>query len=188
MKNKIICIILSVGFIGCLILIIGLFNKKENVVSDETPTTIELVKIEPNTTNTTRTTTTRKTIKKITTTKKKINTVKKVTSNKGYRLTHYGWDCCKSGVTATGYNVRNTIYYNDSTYGKVRIVAMNKDIPLYSIIKIKNYKLGGDITAIVLDRGVGSGVIDLLVENEKKSSKLGIQNNVQIEVLRKGRG
>lgn len=184
--NKIICIILSVGFIGCLILIIGLFNKKENIVSDET--TIELVKIEPNTTSTTRTTTTKKTTKKVTTTKKKVT--KMVTKNKsnGYRLTHYGWDCCKSGVTATGYHVRNTIYYNDSTYGKVRIVAMNKDIPLYSIIKIKNYKLGGDVIAIVLDRGVGSGVIDLLVENEKKSSKLGIQNNVQIEILRKGRG
>lgn len=188
--NKIIYIILSVGFIGCLILIIGLFNKKENIVSDET-TTIELVKIEPNTITTTKTTTTKKTTKKITTTKKKVNSVKsykKVTSNKSYRLTHYGWDCCKSGVTATGYNVRNTIYYNDFKYGKVRIVAMNKDIPLYSIIKIKNYKLGGDIIAIVIDRGVGSGVIDLLVENEKKSSKLGIQNNVQIEILRKGRG
>lgn len=54
----------------------------------------------------------------------------------------------------------------DATYAKLRIVAM-KNLPLYSIIKIKNYD-GRDIFAIVLDRGVGSGVIDLLVENEKQ--------------------
>ena len=40
---------------------------------------------------------------------------------------------------------------------------------------------------IVLDRGVGNGVIDLLVESENKASKLGIQNNVEIEVLRRGK-
>ena len=59
--------------------------------------------------------------------------------------------------------------------------------PLYSVIKIKNYKMGGDITAIVLDRGVGCSTIDLAVENEKQSLQLGIQNNVQIEILRKGK-
>lgn len=105
-----------------------------------------------------------------------------------YKLTHYGWDCkgCR-GKTATGYNIRKTIWYNDKQYGKVRIVAMCKKMPLYSIIKIKNYKRGGDITAIVLDRGVGCSTIDLAVKNERTSSKYGIQKNVKIEILRKGR-
>ena len=132
------------------------------------------------TTNTTTTTkTTLKTTKKHTTTR--------ITTKEGtYKLTHYGWDCkgC-GGNTASGYNVRNTIYYNDATYGKLRIVAM-KNLPLYSIIKIKNYD-GQDIYAIVLDRGVGSGVIDLLVENEKKASQLGIRKNIEIDILRSGK-
>lgn len=107
---------------------------------------------------------------------------------KKYKLTHYGWDCkgC-GGKTATGYNIRKTIWYNDKQYGKVRIVAMCKKMPLYSIIKIKNYKRGGDITAIVLDRGVGCSTIDLAVKNERTSSKYGIQKNVKIEVLRRGK-
>ena len=137
--------------------------------------------------------TTKKTTKKITTTRKVNNTKQKTTTKtiskqNGYKLTHYGHDCkgC-GGTTSIGYNVKNTIYYNDKQYGKVRVCAMNKSMPLYSIIKIKNYKLGGDITCAVIDRGVGSGVIDLLVENEKKSSQLGIQKGVQIEILRKGK-
>ena len=83
-------------------------------------------------------------------------------NNNKYKITHYGFDCTGcSGKTATGYDVSNTIYYNDTQYGQVRIVAMSKKIPLYSIIKIENYKYGGDIIAIVLDRGVSEGIIDL---------------------------
>ena len=131
-------------------------------------------------------------VKKETTTKTQTKKTTTQTNQKGtpagtYKITHYGWDCCKNGVTATGYNVRNTIYYNDSQYGKVRIVAMHGNMPLYSIIKIKKYKLGGDIVAIVIDRGVGRGTIDLLVENEATASKYGIQKGVSIEILRKGK-
>ena len=111
------------------------------------------------------------------------------TQNKGtYKLTHYGADCKKcSGITASGYDVRNTMYYNDKEYGNIRIVATSKSIPLYSIIKIKNYKLGGDIIAIVLDRGVGNGVIDLLANSENEARQLGIQKGVEIEILRNGK-
>lgn len=115
------------------------------------------------------------------------NSVK--TQNKGtYKLTHYGADCklC-SGITASGYDVRNTIYYNDTEYGNIRIVAMSKSMPLYSVIKIKNYKLGGDIIAIVIDRGVGNGVIDLLSNSENEAKQLGIQKGVEIEILRSGK-
>ena len=104
-------------------------------------------------------------------------------------ITHYGPDCkgC-GGTTAAGYNVKNTIYYNDKTYGTVRIVAMSKSYPLYSIIRISNYKQGS-IIAIVLDRGgaIKGNKIDLLVNSEAEASKLGIQKNAQVEVLRLGK-
>ena len=127
------------------------------------------------------------------TTKKAKKSIKKKTKKTtklptSYKLTHYGWDCkgC-GGKTATGYNIKKTTYYNDYQYGKVRIVAMCSSMPLYSIIKIKNYKFGGDVIAIVLDRGVGCGTIDLAVKNEKTSYRYGIQKNVKIEILRRGR-
>ena len=121
--------------------------------------------------------------------KEKIENKGVKTQNNGtYKLTHYGADCklC-SGITASGYDVRNTIYYNDAEYGTIRIVAMSKSMPLYSIIKIKNYKLGGDIIAIVIDRGVGNGVIDLLSNSENEARQLGIQKGVEIEILRSGK-
>lgn len=102
-----------------------------------------------------------------------------------YKLTHYGYDCCKSGKTATGWDARN-IYYNDSEYGELRIFATSKAIPLYSVIEIEDYKFG-KITGIVLDRGVGNGVIDILVENEKTASQYGIQKGVKVEIIRRGR-
>lgn len=61
-----------------------------------------------------------------------------------------------------------------------------KYMPLYSVIKFKNYKSSGDIYAIVLDRPKHN-IIDLLVESESKASKLGTQKNVEIEVLRNGK-
>ena len=119
----------------------------------------------------------------------KTNYTKKVKSRSNdlkigkYTITHYGYDCkgC-SGITVSGYNVKNTIYYNDSVYGKVRIIAFNK-LPLYSIVKIKDYK-GSEVIAIVLDSGTNH--IDLLVSNEKEANKLGIVES-EIEVLRRGK-
>lgn len=187
MKTKII-IGISVGLIGMIILINGLFNKKDiQIDTIEHETTIETQISNETTTTSTTTTKKVKTTKKVVKTTKKVVPKKVVKSTSGYKLTHYGYDCCRTGRTATGYDISKTQYYNDSTYGKVRIVAMCSKYPLYSIIKIKNYKLGGDTLAIVLDRGVGCGTIDLAVKNEKTASKYGIQNNVQIEILRKGR-
>jgi 3D (Asp-Asp-Asp) domain-containing protein len=175
MKNRIIIASVFVLFLG--ILAILNLQKTDSTTENVFLSTTTAISVE--TTNSTKTTkTTRKLSKKTTTTR--------ITTKEGtYKLTHYGWDCkgC-GGNTASGYNVRNTIYYNDATYGKLRIVAM-KDLKLYSIIRIKNYDT--EIYAIVLDRGVGSGVIDLLVENEKKASQLGIRKNIEIEVLRSGK-
>ena len=195
MKTKII-ICISVGLIGMIILINGLYDKKEQQdIQVETNTSTNETSLTTTNINTTKTT--KKAKKVVKTTKKVVKTTKKTITKKvvktnnnnsnGFRLTHYGYDCCKTGRTATGYDISKTIYYNDATYGKVRIVATCSKYPLYSIIKIKDYKLGGDTLAIVLDRGVGCGTIDLAVKNEKTASKYGIQKNVQIEVLRNGR-
>ena len=186
-KIKIITGVLLV-IVGMLVMISGLFNKKEQEVVIEQTTIGNKTQINNKTTTSSTTTTKKvKTTKKVVKTTKKVVPKKVVKSSSGYRLTHYGYDCCKTGRTATGYDISKTQYYNDSTYGKVRIVAMCSKYPLYSIYKIKNYKLGGDTLAIVLDRGVGCGTIDLAVKNEKTASKYGIQNNIQIEILRKGR-
>ena len=195
-RTKVIIVIL-VGLFGMILLINHLFDK--NIEPDiheedylrasaraeffEEAKSIELE--------------TKQTTKQVQTTKPSINTTKKdkapkkalkITNNNAYKITHYGANCKKcSGITASGHNVKESIWFVDSEYKKVRIVATSKDISLYSIIKIKNYKSGGDIIAIVLDRGVGSGVIDLLVDSEETAKELGIQKNVEIEILRNGR-
>lgn len=105
-------------------------------------------------------------------------------------LTGYGPDCSGcSGNTASGYYVGNTITYNDSTYGTVRIVAADKSIPFYSIVRISNVPGMDTITAIVLDTGgaVGFGkatLFDLLFASE--SGAMNKVYNVKFEILRWG--
>lgn len=128
-------------------------------------------------------------VKKETPVFKEVSTVSKdVTTFKG-KVTHYGPDCkgC-SGVTASGYNVKNTIYYSDSEFGSVRIVAAPKEIPLYSILTLHNYK-GDPITVIVLDRGgaINGTKFDILVSSEQEAYSWGIQNNIEFEILRWGK-
>ena len=105
-------------------------------------------------------------------------------------LTGYGPDCrgC-SGNTASGYYVGNTITYNDATYGNVRIVAADRSIPFYSIVRISNIPGMDTITAIVLDTGgaVGFGkatLFDLLFASE--ASAMNKTYNVKFDILRWG--
>jgi 3D (Asp-Asp-Asp) domain-containing protein len=92
---------------------------------------------------------------------------------------------CKgcSGITYTGYNVKNTIYYN----GLKIIATDNSIIPLYSIVLVE--ARNETFKAIVLDRGGGikGYEADVLVENESVAVQFGRQN-VTITVLRKGKG
>ena len=106
-------------------------------------------------------------------------------------ITGYGPDCrgC-SGITASGYNVKNNIYYYDKEYGKIRIVAADKSIPFGSIIKITDLKNKDDILAIVLDRGGAIGFkksvyFDLLYKSEKETNSFGKQK-ATFKLLRKG--
>lgn len=106
-------------------------------------------------------------------------------------LTGYGPDCrgC-SGKTASGYDVSNTITYNDEEYGEIRILAADKSIQMYSIVRVSNVPSMEPFIAIVLDTGgnVGFGkgtLFDLLFS--KESEAMHKVNNVTFEILRKGK-
>ena len=106
-------------------------------------------------------------------------------------ITGYGPNCVGcSGVTASGYDVRNTTTYMDSEYGEVRILAADRSIELYSIVRVSNVPNMEPFIAIVLDRGgnVGFGkgtLFDLLFADE--SQALHKTNDVTFEVLRNGK-
>ena len=105
-------------------------------------------------------------------------------------LTGYGPNCSGcSGRTASGYDVRNTSTYTDSEFGEVRIVAADKSIPFYTIVRISNIPDTDPIIAIVLDTGgaVGFGkhtLFDLLFPSEAVAMHK--TDNVKFEILREG--
>lgn len=80
---------------------------------------------------------------------------------------------CKgcSGFTASGYDVRKTVYY-----GKYRIIALDKSIPLGTIVNVKLAN-GNTFDAIVLDRGgaIKRGKADILVASYDEAIRLGRQ-------------
>ena len=113
-------------------------------------------------------------------------------------MTAYGKDCCGSepsrqGITASGYDLKQSLTYNDPTYGSVRIIASDRNFKLYSIIKVDD-PVDGSYDAIVLDRAgsiIGLNKVkkfDLAVESENfASSSYGVHKNVSFEVLRIGK-
>ena len=103
-------------------------------------------------------------------------------------MSGYGSDI--GTTTASGHNIEKSIYYDDSTYGQVRILASGKQIPFGSIIKVSNSN-AGSFTGIVLDRGknIGFGNIydfDLLFETSKEAKNYGVSHNATFEILRVG--
>ena len=115
----------------------------------------------------------------------------KATSSEKVTISHFGHDCsgCGAGYVASGYYIGDgRLYYNDKTFGSLRIVAADYKYPLGTVIRLsyRNQSFG----AIVLDRGgVGDGKkfqIDLLVESEAKASTSGVIYNASLEVLRLG--
>lgn len=105
-------------------------------------------------------------------------------------ISHYGADCIGcSGRTASGYDISNRLYYQDSTYGTVRIVAGDKSLPFGTIIRFVTSEI--PTLAIVLDRGGAIGfnkkyMFDLLCESEKESYQYGTITEANIEILRYG--
>ena len=107
-------------------------------------------------------------------------------------LTGYAGDCplCSGYLACPPRTnvLKKGIYFNDSTYGKIRIVASSRNYPCGTILKFNVKKLSDEpIIAIVLDRGVGGNVIDLLTESEDYARKhVGRVRNLNFEVLREG--
>lgn len=108
-------------------------------------------------------------------------------------LTGYGPDCygCTTGKTSTGHNLYESIYYNDSEYGSLRILAADYSFPDYSVFRVT---IPGkeSFLAIVLDRGgnVGYGkgtLFDLAYATESDPNILGLTYNVTFELLRSGK-
>jgi hypothetical protein len=109
-------------------------------------------------------------------------------------LTGYAGDC----PLCTGYlacpprtNVlKEGIYFEDKTYGTLRIAASSRKYPCGTIIEFDVGKLSDEpIIAIILDRGVGGNDIDLLSENEDIARKqVGRVKNQEFRVLREGWG
>ncbi len=107
-------------------------------------------------------------------------------------MSAYGPDCAGcSGYLANGhYAGGGNIFYEDATYGVVRIVAGDRQYKTGSIIKVSGSKLG-DFNAIVLDRGGGIGfgkrfLFDLLFASEAEASQFGTSYNVTFDLLRDG--
>lgn len=109
------------------------------------------------------------------------------------QMTAYYPNC----VGCTGYvycpprqNVTNgNIYFNDNTYGNIRILAADYAIPCGTIVKITNLTFSNDpIIGIVLDRGgaIKGNIMDFLVSETDDSNVIGRQKNVNYEILRWG--
>lgn len=104
------------------------------------------------------------------------------------KMSGYGPDCVGcSGYLANGKYVGDgNIYYDDSEYGRVRIVAGDKKYKFGTIVRINDSML-----AIVLDRGGAIGIgkkfmFDLLYESEVEANKNGVSYNTKFEILRNG--
>lgn len=104
------------------------------------------------------------------------------------KMSGYGPDCVGcSGYLANGHYVGDgNIYYNDSEYGQVRIVAGDKKYKFGTIVRINDSML-----AIVLDRGGAIGIgkkfmFDLLYASEAEANSNGVSYNTKFEILRNG--
>lgn len=98
------------------------------------------------------------------------NTVNVQSSSKTYQITHYTASCSGcTGITSSGYNVRDTIYFNG-----MRIVAADPSIPLGTKLQV-TYANGSSFTAIVLDRGgaIKGNILDVLVSSNEEAYRLG---------------
>ena len=102
-----------------------------------------------------------------------------------------GYSAEKSNTyTKYHHNVKESITYNDSTFGPVRIIAAGYEFPAGTVIEIKTKGKLGTFKAIVLDRGgaVGIGKVhtfDLLYEKEDEAYANGVKK-ITYQVLRKG--
>ena len=107
-------------------------------------------------------------------------------------ISHYGHDCygCEGGETATGYYIGDgRTYYNDSTFGSVKVAAADSKYPYGTILRLSHN--GYSYAAIVLDRGGSVGdhgqfQVDILASSESEAARIGSIYSASLEVLRYG--
>ena len=96
-----------------------------------------------------------------------------------YEATFYVATCegC-SGITATGYDVRQTQYYEG-----YRIIAADDSVPFGTIMRI-TLEDGTEFDGIVADRGgaIGKLKLDILVASKAEAYRLGRQR-ARVEIL-----
>lgn len=107
-------------------------------------------------------------------------------------LTGYVYNCplCNGTLACKpSYNVKDgTTTYDDSTYGRVRIVASSTNLPCGTIIRFNNYKVSPEpVIAIVMDRGVRGNALDLLSVDLNYALNLG-RSVISYDILRVGWG
>jgi len=98
-----------------------------------------------------------------------------------FNVSYYGNDCTGcSGITASGINVKNTIYYK----GYQVIASDNSILPMGTLIEIETPY--GNIRGIIADRGgaIKGYKLDVLVQSEAHSSKLG-RHNSKVRIIGK---
>ena len=86
-------------------------------------------------------------------------------------------------------HIYGNIYFEDSTYGKIRIVAADSNIPCGTVVQITNVSFSTEpIIAIVLDRGgaIKGNIMDFLVSETDNMDVIGRQKEVHYETLRWG--
>ena len=116
--------------------------------------------------------------------------VPSITVGSTFKGTMSGYGSDIGNYTASGHYIGDSIYYPDSTYGDIRILAGDKSIPFGTVIEVSNSNAGSFI-GIVLDTGrnIGFGKIydfDLLFETSREALNYGVSRNVSFKILRVG--
>lgn len=105
-------------------------------------------------------------------------------------LTGYVFNCPLCGGTLgclPSYNIRDgKDYYDDISYGRVKIVASSSRLSCGSIVRFNSNRVSDKpVVAIVLDRGVRGNSLDLLSPNLDYAKVVG-RSSITYDVLRKG--
>lgn len=92
-----------------------------------------------------------------------------------------------TGVTASGYDVLDNVYYNDKEYGYINVLAGDNSISFGSVIYFFDLNLYG----VVLDRGSMIGFdkdigFDLLMNDYNAAINFGIKYNMKYKIIRYG--
>ena len=116
--------------------------------------------------------------------------VPSITVGSTFKGTMSGYGSDIGNYTASGHYIGDSIYYPDSTYGDIRILAGDKSIPFGTVIEVSNSNAGSFI-GIVLDTGRNIGFdrlydFDLLFETSKEALNYGVSRNVSFKILRVG--